>query len=704
MEYSKKNNMIMTIQNNKVLRRIIFCIIIFIMSIFIGLKNFLLYHTIVALVSSIIRLMLTIIAINTYKMSEDSKLIFLGISLGFVACFDLIHMFTYKGIGIFADDTGNISTQMWIVSRYIESISFLIFVLMKNKRFNVKKVSLVYFIVSAFILVAIFRYRIFPDIYIGGSGFTAFKKISGFIISGILLCSILIFNSNNHFKLQDKDLLITLSLTATLISEGFFIYYNSVHSLTMILGHIFKVFSSYFIYIALVMTSLEGPQQALIEMNVVLNQRNKSLNSLIRELKLEYLKKEKMAIENQKRNEILETILESSLDGIVLIGNNKRIIKANTRFLRMLNIEFNQGFKDLNRDALKAMGACIKDFHKFESSVIANWNSRETHIYNIEFYDGRLFKVFSLPFIKTGVVNGRIIRYRDITEEKKMEELQTQIEIRQALLEKAKEVDELKNNFFCTISHEFKTPLSIILGIIQLINDQHKYDSNCKFLSSTEKYREVIKQNCYRLIKIADNLIDITKIDSGFMKIHYTNRDIVHIIEDITLSTAEYTYAKNLSLTFDTEIEEKIMACDPDKLERIMLNLLSNAIKFTDPGGKIEVVLKEKNDKIVISVKDTGIGIPDNMNEIIFDRFRQVDTSLRRAKEGSGIGLALVKSIVESLNGKVYFNSEIGKGSEFIIELPIFLVENDNQDVVLLDTKSKVEKIKIEFSDIYELQ
>jgi signal transduction histidine kinase len=210
-----------------------------------------------------------------------------------------------------------------------------------------------------------------------------------------------------------------------------------------------------------------------------------------------------------------------------------------------------------------------------------------------------------------------------------------------------------------------------------------------------------MKQNCYRLIRITNNLIDMNKIELGFYNMNFMNKDIVKVVEDISLSVVEFANLKKLELIFDTDVEEKVISCDSEKLERILLNLLSNAIKFTKPGGNIYVNVCDKGKYIVISVKDTGSGIPKNMLEKIFDNFVQVDNSLRRNAEGSGIGLALVKCLVEMQGGIIEVESELGVGSEFIVKLPAKINKNE----VLINENSslddRVEKIKIEFSDIY---
>jgi signal transduction histidine kinase len=150
-------------------------------------------------------------------------------------------------------------------------------------------------------------------------------------------------------------------------------------------------------------------------------------------------------------------------------------------------------------------------------------------------------------------------------------------------------------------------------------------------------------------------------------------------------------------------VEEKIIACDLDAIERIMLNLISNALKFTEPGGKIFVNIFDKEDRIIISVKDTGIGICQEKQGIIFERFVQGDKTITRKQQGSGIGLSLVKSLVKLHKGDISLKSKLGEGSEFIIELPVTLVEGSDKEAKLkrMSYEDNIEKVQIEFSDIY---
>lgn len=291
-----------------------------------------------------------------------------------------------------------------------------------------------------------------------------------------------------------------------------------------------------------------------------------------------------------------------------------------------------------------------------------------------------------------------LIVVRDVTEKKKNEELKIRVEEKTKQLNEIVEYDKVKTEFFSNISHELKTPVNVIFSAIQIVEmilKEHKCKSKC----TVEKYICTMKQNCYRLTRLINNILDISKIDSGYCKLIMQNVDIVNLIESITLSVVEYAKSKEISIIFDTDVEEKIMAVDVDKIERIILNLLSNAIKFTDKEGNILVSIKNEDNHIVISVKDDGIGIPEEKQKNIFERFIQVDKSLSRNNEGSGIGLSLVKSLVEIHEGSIRVKSNLGKGSEFIIKIPVANINNEESEVKYTDVN--IERISLEFSDIY---
>ena len=260
------------------------------------------------------------------------------------------------------------------------------------------------------------------------------------------------------------------------------------------------------------------------------------------------------------------------------------------------------------------------------------------------------------------------------------------------------EDNKLKLDFFVNISHELRTPVNLISSTIQLIK------LNLKNLSKEDeniisKYIDIMESNSMRLIRLINNLIDSTKIDAGFVKFTPINADIIKFIEDVCDSVVDYVDFNKMNLIFDTDREEEIVLFDPDIIERILLNLLSNAVKFNKVDGTIYVNLYTKDDEIRITVRDEGIGIPKEKLSSIFKRFEQLQTKNKIEKQGSGIGLYLVKSLVTLHGGNIKVESKVNEGSNFIITIPKKILKNGEE--LVIDEKEKANrKVNIEFSDI----
>ena len=257
----------------------------------------------------------------------------------------------------------------------------------------------------------------------------------------------------------------------------------------------------------------------------------------------------------------------------------------------------------------------------------------------------------------------------------------------------------VQEEYIANMSHELKTPLNVILSAAQLLDvycESGVLDEN---KSSTVKHIDSIKRNSYRLSKLIDNIIDLSKIESGIFELSLSNNNIVEVVEDMVMAVTDFTKSRGLNITFDTDIEEKIIACDPEKVDKVVLNLISNAIKFSDCGGQIFVNIKNNVDYIEISVEDNGIGIETEYFYSIFNKYSQIDKSLSRGAEGTGVGLNLVKSIVELSGGSIKVESEVGVGSKFTVRFPSKQVINkDTQANSMRDEK---QNIQVEFSDVY---
>ena len=408
-------------------------------------------------------------------------------------------------------------------------------------------------------------------------------------------------------------------------------------------------------------------------------------------------------IEMFRSKERYEQLVEISPYSIYIIQNGKFYF-SNSAGLKLLNIKnlnelmfihygyyFNIDEEELIDNGVNSI-QCKKNIIPKEDRVILP--------------DGTvlLVEISAMPLVFDGRA-AKLLLVRDTSFRIKERFLEEENEKSKKLLNETILSENLKTEFFSNLSHELRTPLNVILCTLQLLdtftNGSDVNDKERNF----KKYYNIMKQNCYRQLRLVNNMIDITKLDAGFFELNLQNCNIVNVVESVTMSVSEYIRSKSIELIFDTDIEECIISCDPEKIERVILNLLSNSIKFTNPGGSMTVNMYDKGENIIISIKDTGIGIPNDKLGIIFDRFRQVDRSLTRNQEGSGIGLSIVKSLVELHRGKISVLSEYGKGTEFIIVLPVIVLPKENGICGVFESESqeRIQNIHIEFSDIYSL-
>ncbi|MFC5624229.1 two-component regulator propeller domain-containing protein [Algoriphagus winogradskyi] len=234
-----------------------------------------------------------------------------------------------------------------------------------------------------------------------------------------------------------------------------------------------------------------------------------------------------------------------------------------------------------------------------------------------------------------------------------------------------KEVNQLKSSLYTNITHEFRTPLTVILGMVDTI----KTNLDDKESNSTDRPLAMIERNGKKLLKLVNELLATAKAESGEMGLTLIQTDVVPFVKYICESFQSLSAKSDIQLTVYSEVDHLEMDFDPEKLSAIISNLISNAIKFTLPNGKILVHMKVENrsgkQSFFVKVKDNGIGIPAETIPHIFDRFYQVDHSSSRIGEGTGIGLSLTNEFVTMLEGTISVKSELEKGSEFTVQIPI---------------------------------
>ncbi len=240
-------------------------------------------------------------------------------------------------------------------------------------------------------------------------------------------------------------------------------------------------------------------------------------------------------------------------------------------------------------------------------------------------------------------------------------------QLKQALL-KAEESDRLKSAFLANMSHEIRTPMNGIIGFLELLASD-----NLAPQQRTE-YMNIIRSSSIQLLNIVNDIVDISKIESGQISIHETFFDIVHLLERLEKQYKPGLEEKDLyfNIYCSLEEEERRLKTDQTKLQQVLSNLISNAIKFTNDGG-LELSCSRKDKYIEFCLSDTGMGIPENIQSMVFDRFVQAEPELSRIHEGTGLGLSICKAYVEKLGGKIWLESSPGKGSRFFFTVPLDL-------------------------------
>lgn len=410
------------LSNNNVLSNIDFSIIrVALMCIILGLTsfiliniNFLLFHVLIELFSIVVAFSILIIAINTFKISKNYYFLFIGIAYGFVGFIDLLHTLAYEGMGVFPGNTANLATQLWIMARYLESISLLIAPIFVMYRYPVKTTFSIYLAVTILLLLCLFKWSIFPNCFIPGGGLTTFKIISEYVISALLLGAALL-----HYKFKEyfhpKVLLLLLSaFILTIGAELSFTFYVSVFGLSNIIGQVFKLVSFYLIYKAVIETSLNTPYNLLFF----------QLNKTKKDLEKAYEKLEQKVIEHKEAEENalkFYRAVRHSASLVVITDAFGHIEYVNPKFEEVTGYTFEE-VKGKNPRILKS-GYISQDVYKKLWDTITSGKEWKGEFYNKKKNGELYWEAASISPISS--IDGKICNFvaikEDISERKKAE-------------------------------------------------------------------------------------------------------------------------------------------------------------------------------------------------------------------------------------------------------------------------------------------
>ena len=308
-------------------------------------------------------------------------------------------------------------------------------------------------------------------------------------------------------------------------------------------------------------------------------------------------------------------------------------------------------------------------------------------LYNTKLTERSEFKqrlLLSIQKDKIKSINERLeqkVRERTELLEKRNSILNIEIENRKEIEEKliiakqqAEESDRLKSAFLANMSHEIRTPMNGIIGFLDMVAEPEISKDQ------QEQYIEIVKQSGNRLLQTINDIIEISKIEAGEMSENISTIEVDETFNYLSEFLSIEANAKNISLTFVNRLKKITIQTDTSKLETILLNLINNAIKFTRKGS-ITVGAELAENQIQFYVKDTGVGIPDDKQKRIFDRFVQADQSLSRGHEGSGLGLSISKAYVQQMGGKIWFETELNKGTTFYFTIPYIPAKKESSNL-----------------------
>ena len=383
---------------------------------------------------------------------------------------------------------------------------------------------------------------------------------------------------------------------------------------------------------------------------------------------------------------IYEQLLKNMPSGII-ISHKHKIMFVNNKVLKLFKLDSEENIINKNISDL----IYKEDREKYDKTIksIDKNEKKESVIHTRFSYNNVMFEAQEIRFYETVHQKTFQVSIIDSIEDKiKLEDAKRELQLRD-VMEKTR--DEVLSN----ISHEFKTPVNVIYSTVQIQDLNLQKEDYDKIL----EFNKLIKQNCNRLIRLINNFIDSTKLENNKVEIHKKRVNIVSITEDITMSVINFAKRQKIDVVFDAEQEELYCDIDIDQMERIMLNILSNAIKYNKPNGNIDVIVKDRKEKVYIDVIDSGIGIPKDRINTIFDRFERMENKNAVIKEGSGIGLSIVKKLVDALDGEINIESEVDKGTT--VRLIFKKSKNQNGIEEVYDISQHLEeKVNLEMSDI----
>lgn len=650
------------------------------------------------------------------KVSNTDGLSLTGIAFGTAATFYILLV----SIKLEAASSMDMELKLLTAASYMQATGVLLAFLFRKIKLDLRAISSVF--CSAAICIQMLIFYDVPKNFVlfNNVGYTALKDyLDVGLVLYYLLILVVILLRRKMVEIENVSTFYIFILL-NVVAELERVILRGSSDITSLAAQIIKILAYVTLYKILVSNKIKKPMEELYrqvnDSNYVLGMRNRTLQETVEELEKQIISRKRYERKLRYAEEKYQKIVDNSPEAIYIQEGNEIVFmnRAARNFFALGHTEKLTGisiFSMIEGDNLEIMQ------ERLRLTQVEKQDCEPIEIL-CHCFDGTT-KVLEITDIYINL-EGKSVTLSigmDVTIKRRMEEDGKR-------LKEAMEYEKIRSNFFSNISHELRTPVNLIYSSLQVIDLYREYNSSD---DKSVDYHATMKQNCLRLIRIINNIIDITKMDSGYYVPSYSRVEIVSLFEDMTEAVIRYTREKEKHIIFDTDIEEKEMFADRELLERMFLNLLSNAVKFCGENGNIEVHLSNREEGIEVRVKDYGVGIPEQHLPNIFDKFTQVDKSIRRGNEGSGLGLAIAKSIVDIHGGTININSTLGAGSTIVVFIPdqklhgyngrayieaaATSIASENCGIGQTDCvecglcnkieKECIDKVSLEFSDIY---
>ncbi len=651
-----------------------------------SLYSYLLFHTVVETYIVIIAGSVFVLAWNSRKSLDNNYLLFIGISYLFVGIIELLHTLAYKGMGIFQGFDADLPTQLWIAARYMESLSLLTAPFFLRRKLKPNLAFVIYAMATAFLLGSIFYWKLFPDCFVEGFGLTPFKKISEYVIMVILAAGIVfLIRYRGQFE-RDVVRMLATSMSLTILAELSFTFYISVYGLSNLIGHFFTLISFYLVYRAVIVTGLTRPFDLLFrnlaQSEAALKRVNEELEVTVTERTADLIRTNELLdteLSERKRTEqalreseaLFRTSFENATVGICLVGMDGRFLNANRKLFEILgytNAELvRMQFNDITHDEDKGVGATFVE--RALAGELDNSDFEKRYLNK----NGQIIRAHvSSAIIRNlaGEPQYFITHIQDITGRKRAEEELRLLnrELDRRVLERTAQLEAANKEleaFAYSISHDLRAPLRHIDGFLELL--QKKVGTGMD--EQGRHYMDTISDAARKMGLLIDDLLSFSRMGRQAISAQPVELDnlVREVIDELEPDAA--------GRAIDWCIGDlPVVNGDAAMLRMVLANLIANALKFTRPRqqARIEIgTLPGRASETVIFVRDNGVGFDMTYGDKLFGVFQRLHHA--DEFEGTGIGLASVRRIINRHGGKTWAEGAVDRGATFYFSLPYAL-------------------------------